>query len=56
MMDESKQLNKKRSGQVMLEYVVALGICLAMVVMCALLLHGFKVFGGRVMSLVASFA
>lgn len=47
--------NKHRAGQVMLEYVVALAICISMVVVCSVLLYGLKVFGGRVLSLVASF-
>jgi hypothetical protein len=45
---------KSRRGQVMLEYVVALGVFVAMVAVTALLLYAFKSYGGRVLSLMAS--
>ena len=47
------RMNRKR-GQVMLEYVVALGVFVAMLGMCAFLLYAFKAYGGRVLSLMAS--
>jgi len=50
------QQNKTRKcGQVMLEYVVATGIFLVLVGLCAMLLYAFKSFGGRVISLMASY-
>ncbi|MCF7849215.1 MAG: hypothetical protein K9M45_10210 [Kiritimatiellales bacterium] len=51
---ESKKNKKSKRGQVMLEYVVALGVFMAMVVLCAMLLYAFKSYGGRVLSLMAS--
>jgi hypothetical protein len=51
----SLQKNKKRkSGQVMLEYVVATGIFLTLVGMSALLLYAFKLYGGRILQFMAS--
>ena len=44
-----------KSGQVMLEYVVAFGIFLVLVGLSAMLLYAFKSFGGRVISLMASY-
>ncbi len=44
----------RKRGQVMLEYVVTLGIFLALLGVCALLLSAFKTYGGRVLSLMAS--
>lgn len=43
----------RKSGQVMLEYVVVLGVFLAMLGICGFLLYGFKAYGGRVLALVA---
>lgn len=45
--------SKAKSGQVMLEYVVALAVFVSMIGLCALLLSAFKSYGGRVLSLVA---
>jgi hypothetical protein len=45
----------RKSGQVMLEYVVAFGIFLVLVGLSAMLLYAFKSFGGRVISLMASY-
>lgn len=45
----------KKSGQVMLEYVVTLAVSIALFGMCALLLNAFRTFGSRVLSLIASF-
>ena len=42
-----------RNGQVMLEYVVALGVMLALVGMCAVLFHVFRVYGNRVIDIIA---
>lgn len=53
-------INKKRryfgsrSGQVMLEYVMVVGMLLALVSVMALLLYTFKENGGRVLDLIAS--
>ena len=46
---------KRKRGQVMLEYVVAIGIFLSLVGLSAMLLYAFKSFGGRVISLMASY-
>lgn len=45
---------KKKSGQVMLEYVVATGIFLVLVGMSAMLLYAFKLYGGRILQFMAS--
>lgn len=45
--------NKRKSGQVMLEYVIATGIFLTLVGLSAMLLYAFKSFGGRVLALMA---
>jgi hypothetical protein len=47
------QQNKRKSGQVMLEYVVATCIFLSLVGLSAMLLYAFKSFGGRVLALMA---
>ena len=49
-----KQCNKRKSGQVMLEYVVTLLVFVTLFGMCAFLLHGFRSYGSRVLSLIAS--
>ena len=52
-MEHKKHTDRKR-GQVMLEYVVAFGIFLALVGMSAMVLYAFKVYGGRVLSLMST--
>ena len=42
-----------KSGQVMLEYVVALGVLLALVGMCAVLFFVFRIYGNRVIDIIA---
>ena len=55
-MKQVKTNNENRkSGQVMLEYVVAFGVFLVLVGMSAMLLYAFKSFGGRVISLMAAY-
>ena len=49
-----KNWKDRRRGQVMLEYVVVLGIFVMLIGMSALLLYVFKVYGGRVLSLMSS--
>ena len=49
-MSKSKQ---SKRGQVILEYVVALGVFLAMIGICGFLLYAFKAYGGRILALVA---
>jgi uncharacterized protein (UPF0333 family) len=44
--------NRKR-GQVMLEYVIALGVFLALVGVCAALLYVFRAYGNRVIDIIA---
>jgi len=45
---------EKKSGQVMLEYVIVFAIFLSLVGLSAMLLYVFKVYGGRVLALMAS--
>ena len=45
---------KQKSGQIMLEYVVATGIFLTLVGMSAMLLYAFKLYGGRILQFMAS--
>ncbi len=47
-----REKNLKR-GQVMLEYVVALGVFLALVGVCAALLYVFRAYGNRVIDIIA---
>ena len=54
MMKKPKNSKERKCGQVMLEYVVAMGIFLVLVGMSALLLYAFKLYGGRVLSLMSS--
>ncbi len=42
-----------RSGQAMVEYMVATGLLLGTLAMLALVLYVFKEYGGRVLDLVA---
>jgi len=44
--------NRKR-GQIMLEYVVALGVFVAMVGICAMLIYVFRAYGNRVLDIIA---
>ena len=53
-MKQVKTSDKNRkSGQVMVEYVVALGVFLAMIGLCAALIYAFRSYGGRVLSIIA---
>ncbi len=45
-------LEHKR-GQVMLEYVVATGIFLALVGICAMLIYVFRAYGNRVLDIMS---
>jgi len=54
MKRKPKNSKERKRGQVMLEYVVATGIFLVLVGMSALLLYAFKLYGGRVLSLMSS--
>lgn len=54
MKPKHKKNKDRKRGQVMLEYVIVLGIFLAFVGLTAMLLYAFKSFGGRVLSLMAS--
>lgn len=51
---KKKQIGRK-SGQVMLEYVVTLAVSIALFGMCSLLLYAFRTFGSRVLSLIAAY-
>lgn len=44
---------KGKSGQVMLEYVVALGVFLALVGIGATLIYVFRIYGNRVLDIIA---
>jgi hypothetical protein len=44
---------ERKRGQVMLEYVVALGVFLAMIGLCAALVYAFRSYGGRVLDIIA---
>jgi len=52
---EVKQHRRKnlKRGQVMLEYVVALGIFLALVGVSATLIYVFRAYGNRVLDIIA---
>ena len=54
MMNKQDSSRERKRGQVMLEYVVALGVFLSLVVLSALLLFAFREYGGRVLSLMSS--
>ena len=54
MMSEQDRKRERKRGQVMLEYVVAFGIFLSLVVLSALLLFAFREYGGRVLSLMST--
>jgi len=45
---------KSKAGQIMLEYVIAFAIFLSLTGLSAMLLYVFKVYGGRVLALMAS--
>lgn len=51
-MKQHRRKNLKR-GQVMLEYVVALGIFLALVGVSATLIYVFRAYGNRVLDIIA---
>lgn len=53
-MREQENHRERKHGQVMLEYVVAIGIFLSLVVLSALLLFAFREYGGRVLSLMST--
>lgn len=44
---------KRKSGQAMLEYVVALGVFLALVGVSAALIYVFRAYGNRVLDIIA---
>jgi hypothetical protein len=53
-MKQVKTNNKNRkNGQVMVEYVVALGVFLAMIGLCAALIYAFRSYGDRVLNIIA---
>ncbi|MDF7807719.1 hypothetical protein P4E94_09745 [Pontiellaceae bacterium B12219] len=51
---KTTQRNKRKSGQVMLEYVIAFGIFLTLIGLSALLLYSFKVYGGRIITIMSA--
>ena len=53
MTGSGMQKTERKKGQVMLEYVVALGVIVALVGMCALLLLAFRAYGNRVIDIIA---
>ena len=44
---------RRKRGQAMLEYVVALGVFLVLVGLCAVLLHVFRAYGNRALDIIA---
>ena len=48
-----KARKDRKRGQVMLEYVVALGVFVALVGICALLIHVFRAYGNRVLDIIS---
>jgi len=44
---------KNKRGQVMLEYVVALGVFLALIGVSAALIYVFRAYGNRVLDIIA---
>lgn len=48
-----KRISAGRSGQVMLEYVVAVAVFLALIGICAALLYVFRGYGNRVLDIIA---
>lgn len=44
---------RRKHGQIMLEYVVALGVLVALVGICAALLYVFRAYGNRVIDIIA---
>lgn len=45
---------ERKRGQALLEYVVVLGVLLSVMLLCGLLMYAFKIYGGRVLSLMSS--
>jgi hypothetical protein len=45
--------NVQKSGQVMLEYVIALGVFMALVGISAALIYVFRMYGNRVLDIIA---
>lgn len=52
MMRQKGQGNSK-SGQAMLEYIVALGVFLALIGISAALIYVFRAYGSRVLDIIA---
>ena len=51
MMDKKK--NRLKNGQVMLEYVIALGVFMALIGVSAALIYVFRMYGNRVLDIIA---
>jgi uncharacterized protein (UPF0333 family) len=43
----------RKRGQVMLEYVIALGVFVSLVSICAVLIYVFRAYGSRVLDIIA---
>lgn len=43
----------RKRGQVMLEYVIALGVFISLVSICAVLIYVFRAYGNRVLDIIA---
>ncbi len=43
----------RKRGQVMLEYVIALGVFISLVSLCAVLIYVFRAYGNRVLDIIA---
>ena len=48
-----ERCRNRRGGQVMLEYVVALAVFVALIGICATLLYVFRAYGNRVIDIIA---
>ena len=48
-----KKAKNQKLGQAMLEYVVALGVFVALIGICATLIYIFRAYGNRVLDIIA---
>lgn len=53
MKDRVNNSKKRKRGQVMLEYVVALGVFLSLIGISAALIYVFRAYGNRVLDIIA---
>ena len=53
MKDMKESGGDRKRGQVMLEYVIALGVFVSLVSICAALIYVFRAYGNRVLDIIA---